>query len=197
MTLFWNYFYNDFQPAADLCWEDYSGGKYQGVNIDANNLSSTFSSFGYDILCLKNLRADELRRYLSPKELLNMLPKKDIEPSFKDYASLVVCFLGHGDQGVVIGVDDGRVSLNAIQYDAFDDNNCPDLRGKPKVFIILACQGDNPQQKIQNEVSVLLPPLPMAMSNSNFQHKECNRPPVFDFIRLMATIEGYAAAGGK
>ncbi len=130
-----------------------------------------------------------------------MLPKKKIEPSFNDYASLVVCFLGHGDQGVVIGVDNGRVPLNKIQYDAFDDNHCPDLKGKPKVFIILACQGDKPQQEIQrnsNEVSVSVPPLPMAMPTLNFQHEECNRPPVpVDFIRLMATIEGYTAAGSK
>lgn len=183
----------------DCCWEDYSGGTYLGVNKDAENLIKTFSSFGYDIIHLKNLRADEIIKYMSPNELLNMLPKKENdEPSFKDYASLVVCYLGHGNQGVVIGVDNQKVSLNQIQYDAFDNNHCPDLKGKPKVFIILACQGENPQKEIQQnsyEVLASTSPLTMATPTSSIKNEELNRPPVFDFIRLMATIEGYSAAG--
>jgi len=190
----------------DCCWEDYSGRiQYPGVNTDANILDNTFSSFGYDVVSLKNLQAHEIIRYLSPNELLKMIDVQNNKPagssSFKEYASLVVCILGHGGQGVVYGVDSFPVSLNTIQYDAFDDNACLDLSGKPKVFIILACQGAKIQQEIQRQYhemsTVLVPTFPMAMPNAT-QKKDVERtPPVFDFIRLLATIEGYQAFGGK
>lgn len=207
VTLFFNHhWFCTLKPAMDLCWEDYSGKSYPGVNIDANNLSSTFSSFDYDILTLKNLQAHEIVRYLSPNELLKMIietrEKNSAGPtSFKNYASLVVCFLGHGGQGVVYGVDGFPVSLNTIQYDAFDDNACSDLSGKPKIFIILACQGEKTQQEIQKsqhrEASVLVPTFPMV-SQTEISVKDGDRiPPVFDFVRLIATIEGYQAFCGN
>ncbi len=192
----------NLKPEGDLCRKENSDGTQpSGVNKDTANLIETFSSFGFDILSLKNLRGNQIVEYLSKKKLLAILREQNNQPtlSFKDYASVVVCFLGHGNQGVVIGVDNVKVSLNQITYDAFDDNRCPDLKGKPKVFIVLACQGAKPQQKIQsnsNETSALTPPLPTAAPTSNLKHEESNRPPVFDFIRLMATIEGYFAFVG-
>lgn len=83
--------------------------------------------------------------------------KKSVLSSFKYFTSLVVCFQGHGDQGVVISVYNGIVSLNAIQCDAFDDNTCPDFRNNPKIFIILSCQGGESMKAIKrknNEISM-------------------------------------------
>jgi len=181
----------------DCSWEYYSGG-FSGLNIDGKNLESTFSSFGYDVLSFKNLQAHEILRYLSPKELLREIDKKketetelNDPSSFKNYLSLVVCILGHGAQGVVYGVDNFPVYLNVIQYDAFDNKACLDLSGKPKVFIIFACQGE----KVQQGTLVSVPTFPIVTpTTTNFSE---HSPQVVHFIRLVSTIEGYQCFGGK
>jgi len=104
--------------------------------LDGKKLEETFRNFGYDILRFRNLQAEKIETFLSSEELV-----KRTNVSFEKYASLVVCILGHGDVGVVCGVDGIDVSLNRIQYDAFDEQGCPDLKGKPKIFIVFACQG--------------------------------------------------------
>ena len=124
--------------------------------------------------------------------------RKKPQPSFKDYASLVVCFLGHGNEGVVTGVNNVGVPLNKIQYETFDDNHCLDLSGKPKVFIILACQGNKIMKKgtkRKHEDDDDSSPSPTEKPTSSNYKQEERIPPVFDFIRLMATIEGYKAFG--
>ncbi|CAJ0926167.1 unnamed protein product [Ranitomeya imitator] len=69
--------------------------------------------------------------------------------SIKNYAKedhtgrdSVVCFvLSHGDKGIVFGTDGKKVSVKELT-DCFNGQNCPSLVGKPKVFFIQACQGD-------------------------------------------------------
>lgn len=62
--------------------------------------------------------------------------KKD----FSRYGSLVICLLSHGTEGVVEGIDGRQVSINNLKY-KFSLEKCPELYGKPKIFIIQACQG--------------------------------------------------------
>lgn len=160
----------------------------KGIGLDADRLSSTFQPFGYDILIFRNLRATQIKSYLSSSGLKNFAKK-----SLKTYASLIVCLLGHGDKGVFLGVDDVPVSLNDLQYEAFNDQACPDLEGKPKIFIVLACQGGKIQQVIHRPTShpssALSTPIVNAIINNN--NEEHQLPPVYDFIRLVSTIEEY------
>jgi hypothetical protein len=65
--------------------------------------------------------------------------------NFSSYASLVVCILSHGNEDVVEGVDGKNIKINELKY-KFNSNDCPTLNGKPKIWIIEACQG----KKIQN-----------------------------------------------
>jgi len=188
---------------------DYSGNRYEGIGLDANKLEETFKSFGYDILFFKNLRAAQIKDLLSSTTLEYFAKKAN--KSLKNYASLVVCLLGHGDKGVLHGVDGVTVSLNTIQFDAFNDQACPDLKGKPKIFIVLACQG-NKQQNIQNEGSnpstssmeVTVDADDEFMDEPSVDEEQSlapiNRPPnpvqerlppIYDFIRLVSTIEDY------
>ena len=43
--------------------------------------------------------------------------------------------------GVVYGVDGNQVNIAEEICAPFDGANCPSLSGKPKVFIVQACQG--------------------------------------------------------
>ncbi len=58
------------------------------------------------------------------------------------YSSMVVCILSHGNKGVVYGVDSKAVAIEGLKYKL---GRCKDLKEKPKMFVILACQGDNDQ----------------------------------------------------
>ena len=181
--------------------EDYLGDRKEGIGLDAKKLEETFKAFGYDILSFKNLRAAQIQKFLSTTQLESFIKKDDNKKSLENYASLVVCLLGHGDKGVFVGVDDIHVSLNEIQYDAFNDVNCPHLIGKPKIFIVLACQGSRKQMVIERPdgSSAVGPPLldeepssslPLPMNKAPDSVEE-RLPPVYDFIRLVSTIEEY------
>ena len=52
----------------------------------------------------------------------------------------VLCILSHGEEGKVYGCDGELVSVNDICM-AMDDMRCPQMRGKPKLIVIQACQG--------------------------------------------------------
>ena len=71
---------------------------------------------------------------------------------FKDYASLVFCVLSHGTKGdSVSGVDGENVYINQLKY-AFNNIDCPDLYGKPKIFIIQACRGSYEQPPLDDDI---------------------------------------------
>jgi len=165
-----------------------TGVNHKGIGLEVEKLSTTFRPFGYDMLIFKNLRAAQIKSYLSSSGLESFT-----KAPLKNYASLIVCLMGHGDKGVLYGVDDVPVSLNEIQFEAFNDLTCPDLKGKPKVFIVLACQGEKIQQVIQRPTShpssALSTPIVDAIVNNN--NEEHQLPPVYDFIRLVSTIEEY------
>lgn len=84
---------------------------------------------------------------MKAKDLLyciDELTKQD----FSSYASLVVCILSHGEEEVVYGVDGTSLNINKLKY-KFNSNDCPTLNGKPKIWIIQACQGRKDQNSIQ------------------------------------------------
>ncbi|XP_010404904.1 caspase-8 [Corvus cornix cornix] len=65
------------------------------------------------------------------------------EYSKKDHRNMdcFVCFiLSHGEKDKIKGVDDVCVNIEDL-VSCFTGTNCPSLAGKPKVFIIQACQG--------------------------------------------------------
>jgi len=169
---------------------DSYGVQHKGLGLEVERLSSTFQPFGYDILIFRNLRAAQIKSYLSSSGL-EIFAKKPL----KNYASLIVCLMGHGDKGVLYGVDDVPVSLNELQYEAFNDHACPDLREKPKVFIVLACQGDKIQPVIQRPTiepsSSSASSMAIVHSIINNNNEEYQLPPVYDFIRFVSTIEEY------
>lgn len=158
-----------------------------GILCDAKNLKTTFTRFGYDVIQFSNLRAQQLEIVLSPEYLRDQLQDL-IKKSLEDFSSLVICILAHGDKGVVAGVDGVPSSLNRLQY-ALNDGNCPSLKGKPKIFIVLACQGENLQFVVngnkQIQVPLMISPEVIDTSSSSFK----------DFLRLSATLEEFVAWG--
>ena len=54
--------------------------------------------------------------------------------------AFIITILSHGDKSSVY-CSYGREIDSERLYEVFDDKECPALIGKPKIFIIQACQG--------------------------------------------------------
>ena len=73
--------------------------------------------------------------FFSQQKLIEKL-KREKEEDQHDAFILVV--LSYGGNGTVICTDDKEVPLRDI-VNVFTDDNCPKLKGKPKLFFIQAC----------------------------------------------------------
>ena len=59
--------------------------------------------------------------------------------------AFMITVLSHGDKSFVYCSDGKELELELL-YELFDDKECPALIGKPKIFIIQACQGSKTSQ---------------------------------------------------
>lgn len=59
----------------------------------------------------------------------------------------ICCILSHGDKGIIYGSDGQEAPIHELTS-YFTSSKCPSLAGKPKIFFIQACQGDNYQRGI-------------------------------------------------
>ncbi|CAH1781235.1 unnamed protein product [Owenia fusiformis] len=107
----------------------------KGTDRDANSLRELFLQMGFDVLPLKNwknLTATEIRTKLKHQS-------QQLKELY-DCSSFICAILSHGTTGnMVIGVDEDEISVQEIK-DIFC--KCKALSGKPKIFIVQACQGE-------------------------------------------------------
>lgn len=90
--------------------------------------------FGYEIGLHENKTCLEIWH------LLQEVRKKD----HKDNGALIVCILSHGGFNTVTGACSTDLVLDEIMI-LFRADYCPSLSGKPKLFILQICQGQNTQ----------------------------------------------------
>lgn len=136
-----------------------------GSDADRDKLSETFRMLGHDVEIYENLSKNEL---LTTMENIS---KYD----FRQYDSLVVCFLTHGDKGIIFTADSIPISLDLIKS-YFDGDRCPHLLEKPKLFFLQACQGQENQKRICYD---------------DIQHDSVVRPAVSNFFEAWATVPGF------
>ena len=65
---------------------------------------------------------------------------KDEATNMVESDAAVIVLVSHGSKGCVYGADGHEVPIGEIQ-EIFNGENSPTLNGKPKIFIIQACQG--------------------------------------------------------
>ncbi|NXR88803.1 CASP8 protein, partial [Hypocryptadius cinnamomeus] len=108
------------------------------------------------------------------------------EYSKKDHRNMdcFVCFIfSHGEKDKIKGVDDECVNIEDL-VSCFTGTNCPSLAGKPKVFIIQACQGigRHPSVAVESDSSG-----PLEVDASPLT----SIPDKADILIGMATVEDY------
>ncbi|XP_057241375.1 caspase-9 isoform X2 [Malurus melanocephalus] len=114
----------------------------EGSDIDCEKLERRFKALRFTVLVRRDLKAQEM-----VLELLKL--------SRQDHSALdccIVVILSHGCQtshiqfpGGVYGTDGKPIPVEKI-VNYFNGSNCPSLRGKPKLFFIQACGGEQRDQ---------------------------------------------------
>ncbi|KAM5324997.1 caspase-8 isoform 1-T6 [Glossophaga mutica] len=111
-----------------------------GTDLDAEALHTIFSMLHFEIVQYKDFTAKEIC------DTLEVYQSKD--HNTKD--CFICCILSHGDKGIIYGSDGQEAPIHELTS-YFTSSKCPSLAGKPKIFFIQACQGDNYQKGIAVE----------------------------------------------
>ncbi|CAK6952078.1 caspase-8 [Scomber scombrus] len=106
-----------------------------GAQEDTKALQTVFNRLGFKVEIHKDLTAEAMRRELKALGTRNFLNDD----------ALVVCMLSHGENGTVFGTDEQRVYLKEMR-EPFKSGRAPTLAGKPKLFFVQACQGEDYQR---------------------------------------------------
>lgn len=112
-------------------FEDNIIGTRLGSDTDAQRLSDVFIGLNYKV---------EINRNLSSVEIKQLFGRISKNPELDRHDSLVVIVLSHGETEAFYGVDNQLVNIrDMLKY--FNNRECLQLRGKPKMFFIQACRG--------------------------------------------------------
>ena len=97
-------------------------------------MKTTFYRLGFIVACHDNASSKRM------KDVMSSIARKN----HSVYDCFVCCVLSHGDLGQVYGSDGVPVDIKQLTF-SVKPKSCHSLTGKPKVFIIQACQGDQTQ----------------------------------------------------
>jgi len=165
-----------------------------GMSRNCAQLRRTFFRFGYEVLVYQNIEAKQIKDFMKTDNLADASEEK----SLSKYASLVVCILSHGGKTYegkeyVLGVDGVPVKIEPL-IKKFNNYNCKELAGKPKIFIILSCWGEKSQMVLPKD-----PVLPVSLQASASKEDDVaahgnndTKSDVEDFLVLISTIPEFS-----
>jgi len=96
----------------------------------ADLLANVFNNLSFDVLVADDLTHDQLVQCMKTQSMRD----------HQDYNCFICCILSHGTIGAVYGTDGKTVPIKDLTVH-FKAAGCQSLRGKPKIFVVQACQG--------------------------------------------------------
>ncbi|XP_041977640.1 caspase-1-like [Aricia agestis] len=144
--------------------------KRVGTSADSSNLAKVLVSLGFRVSVMDDKTVSEVHKYL-----------QDVaEMDHTDNDCLIITVLTHGEMGMLYAKDAHYKPENLWHY--FTANNCPTLAGKPKLFFIQACQGD------QLDAGTTLVNRTETDGSSSMSYRIPNHA---DFLIAFSTVPGY------
>ncbi len=104
-----------------------------GSDEDARRFEKLFKSLNYNVITLKNLNARGIFRQVNDMAFETDHSKMDC---------FVCCILAHGEAGGRLISSDGKPFTLSEITTSFSSSRCDTLSGKPKIFLIQACRGE-------------------------------------------------------
>ena len=159
-----------------------------GSMVDSNNLDELFLQLGFEVT---------LRRNLSYTDMIMEIQKFSARPALEHVDMCVVAVMSHGRHGLVAAAD-GRELETEWVLRQFNNEGCPQLRGKPKFFILQSCRGDEadygvmpkinfPDSRVESDARAISMP-PGSPANTGYKEVSWE-----DMIVAYATLPGYVA----
>ncbi|KAI4795422.1 hypothetical protein KUCAC02_031424 [Chaenocephalus aceratus] len=181
--------------------KDFGGGIVRiGTDKDAGRLGKVFSWLGFRVLMCTDQTKNQMERALecfaSQCDLSQLQEFKvqewtgsgftDLREAPRHGDAFICCLLSHGDKGVVSGVDRKPLPIKDITRTFMATPQSP-LTGKPKVFLIQACQGHQIHPVISGGLQADSSPstLQAVDSPSTFIPQEA------DFLVHCSTVQDY------
>lgn len=112
-----------------------------GTQKDVDNLQFFLGRLGFYVKVCQDNTTDDIKSTLFEVSQLD----------HSDSDCFLCAFLTHGDDGVIYGKD-GTTELQEL-FDLFRGEKCPTLIGKPKIFLIQACRGDQHEIGVNKPIS--------------------------------------------
>jgi hypothetical protein len=104
----------------------------KGTDVDAANLKQAFTYLGFLTEVLHDQGTDQM--FLNLRNLAQY--------DHRNYDCVVVCILTHGIPGKLYGSNGDLIEVQKL-VSLFNGDQAPTLVGKPKLFFLQACRGDN------------------------------------------------------
>ncbi|XP_041353231.1 caspase-3-like [Gigantopelta aegis] len=112
--------------------------KRTGSDKDKERLRELFSDLDFDVHIFTNQ---------TRSDILDIL-KRESTKDHSAHSCFVCCILSHGAQEVVFGTDGNAVDISELVA-FYEGDQCRGLLGKPKIFIIQACQGNKQRPGVE------------------------------------------------
>ncbi|GAB6018593.1 hypothetical protein CHUAL_000282 [Chamberlinius hualienensis] len=108
-----------------------------GTNADVESLKNVFKNLN----CVPGTKKENYNN-LKVKKIREKL-KKISESNYSDCSAVIIAVLSHGDEGIIHAYDKSY-KIRELWEPFTRSDSTKTLIGKPKIFIIQACQGDKP-----------------------------------------------------
>ena len=144
--------------------------KRNGAETDGENLTQTLSALGFAVEVYMDRQSNEIELIL----------KEVQEDDHSDADCVLVVMMTHGDKEGFLYDSRGWKFTPSKLWTPFTADLCPSLAGKPKIFLVQACQGN----KLDGVVK---------MSSNNKKFSSYELPIHADFLVATSTISGKAS----
>ncbi|XP_065370317.1 caspase-like isoform X2 [Calliphora vicina] len=115
-----------------------SNDKREGTNKDCADLQKTLTNLGFKVDIYSDYTMKDI------KKTLENVAAQD----FSDSDCIAVTLLTHGEKGGFVHAKDEMYLLD-LMFLNFTSDKCRTLAGKPKIFFIQACRGDQTDSGIE------------------------------------------------
>ena len=109
-----------------------------GSEHDVEAFKDVVDHFKYTVTVRENLTAEQMKAAVEDAG----------KAATPNHDSFICCIMSHGDNEGIEGVDGSVVTVEELAL-LVGPKKCPNLVGKPKIFILQACRGQKIPQAIQ------------------------------------------------
>ena len=153
-----------------------------GSEEDVGQVEALFTALDFTV---------ETKKNLSKPQLLNELDSVVYGRDHRGYDCFVLWFMSHGRSGEVFCSDGNTIPIAAL-HDML--SGCDKLRGKPKLFFIQACRGENEDEGVTASSDTGITSYGHVGSSFVSVKNPASREPTHaDFLYAFSTVDEYVS----